>query len=181
MPEFDSAGSVFHSRPQHLAALLAERAEPARLWRVEELGAIFRHQLSAPVMVDLGGFDPATALRLRHLSEAQGLVLKSFGELFRHPAPPLELLQLTKDFAKLNRDHPESCLPPEIALALYYLAIAAAWVRLGKRITQLPDAELRRGLAWTRGQSWVEGETRELLDAALAGLPAAGGGTEAKA
>ena len=173
MPEFDSAGSVFKSRPQHLAALLAERAEHGRLWRTDELGAIFRHQMAAPVIVDLGGFDPATALRLKSLSEAQGLVLKSFAELFHHPAPPLELLQLTKDFAKLNLDHPESCLPPEIAAALYYVGIATALVRLDQRISQLSDADLRRGLSWVRDQTWVDADTRELLGRALAKLPTA--------
>ncbi len=167
MSEFDPARSVFKSRPKALAALLAVREERGRLWRPDELGAIFRHQMTAPVMVDLGGFDPPTAVRLKNLSEAQGLVLKSFGELFRHPAPPVELLELTKDFAKLNLDHPDSTLPSEIAAALYYTSIAAALVRLDTRITQLKDAELRRGLQWTREQPWTDPETKKLVAKAL--------------
>jgi hypothetical protein len=61
MSEFDSAGTLFKSAPKSLAAFLAAGEERARLWRPEELGAIFRHQMSAPILVDLGGFDPATA------------------------------------------------------------------------------------------------------------------------
>ncbi len=88
MSEFDSAGALFKSAPKSLAAFMAAGDERARLWRPEELGAIFRHQMSAPMLVDLGGYDPATADRLKTLSEAQSLLLKSFLELFLHPVPP---------------------------------------------------------------------------------------------
>jgi len=174
MAEFDTAGSVFKSRPKSLATLMAARREQGRLWRPDELAAIFRHQLSAPVMLDLGGFDPGAAVKLKVLSEAQGLLLKSFSELFEHPAPPIELLEATKEFAKLNLDHPESCLPREIAAVLYYTSIAAAVVRLDRRISQLPEAELRRGLLWARDQEWVDGKTRDLLNEALAKLSSSG-------
>jgi hypothetical protein len=163
MSEFDSVESVFQGQPKNLAALLEASGEETRLWRPEELAAIFRHQLSAPVLVDLGGYDPGTAGRLKKLSEAQNLLLKSFSDLFRHPGPPLELLELTKDFAKANMDHAQSSLPGEVAAALYYTSIAAALVRLDARISRLPEAELRRGLLWTGRQSWLDAETRQLL------------------
>jgi hypothetical protein len=163
MSEFDSAGSVFQRQPKSLAALLKASGEGVRLWRPEELTAIFRHQMSAPVLVDLGGYDPGTAARLKRLSDAQSLLLKSFSDLFHHPAPPLELLELTKDFAKANMDHAQSSLPGEVAAALYYTSIAAALVRLGARITRLADAELRRGLLWTSDQVWLDAETKQLL------------------
>jgi hypothetical protein len=118
------------------------------------------------MLVDLGSFDPRTANKLKIVSEAHGLLLKSFSDLFHHPAPPLELLELVKDFAKANLDHPESGLPDEIASALYYTSIASALVKLDKRITRLPDADLRRGLTWAREQGWLDGATRDLLGAA---------------
>jgi hypothetical protein len=170
MAEFDSAALVFRSRPKHLAALMTTGGERDRLWRPEELAAIFRHQMSAPVLVDLGGFDAGTAARLNILSEAQGLLLKSFSELFRHPAPPLELLERTKDFAKLNLDHSESGLPSEIAGMLYYLSIATALVSLDRRISQLSEADLRRGLLWARDQGWIDDTARGMLVKALARL-----------
>src|SRR5208337_2900138 len=107
MSEFDSASAVSKSPVNKLAALMAAGRERDRLWRTDELAAIFRHQMSAPVLVDLGGFDPRTAARLKNLSEAQSLVLRSFADLFRHPSPPVEVLELVKDFAKANMDHPE--------------------------------------------------------------------------
>ena len=174
MSEFDSAESVFQRQPKSLAALLEASGERVRLWRPEELGAIFRHQMSAPVLVDLGGYNPGTAARLKTLSAAQGLLLKSFSDLFHHPAPPLELLELTKDFAKANMDNAQSSLPGEVAAALYYTCIAAALARLDARITRLPEAELRRGLLWTGEQTWLDKETKQLLLQAAAKIAPSG-------
>ena len=168
MSDFDSSASVFKSRAKKLASLLATGEERAKLWRPDELAAIFRHQMSAPMLVDLGTFDSRTAARLRTLSEAQGLLLKSFGDLFHHPAPIIELLELVKDFAKANLDHPDSGLPGEIAAALYYTSIAAALVRLDARISQLGDLDLQRGFRRTMGQAWLDEKTKELLAQALA-------------
>jgi hypothetical protein len=178
MPEFDSAGTLFKSAPKSLAAFLAAGAERARLWRPEELGAIFRHQMSAPILMDLGGFDPATAGRLKTLGAAQGLLLNSFLDLFLHPVPPIEMLSLTKEFAKANMDHPDSTLPNEVASVLYYASIAAALARLDRRISQLADAELKRGFSWAGGQPWIDPQIKRLLDTASQKLapPAAQGG-----
>ena len=167
MSEFDSAGTLSKSPPKSLAAFLAAGEERARLWQPEELGAVFRHQMSAPILVDLSGLDPATAARLQTLSQAQSLLLKSFLDLFLHPVPPIELLTLSKDFAKGNMEQPDSSLPNEVAAVLYYLSIAAALVRLGRRITQLGDPELKRGLEWAKGKTWVEAPLQKLLDEAL--------------
>ncbi len=172
MSEFDSSAAVSKSRAKELAALMASGEERARLWRPEELAAIFRHQLSAPMLVDLGGFDARTEKKLKLVSEAQGLLLKSFSDLFHHPAPPVELLELVKNFAKANLDHPESGLPGEIAAALYYISIASAFARLDSRISQLPDADLRRGLTWTIEQRWLDESAKGILAEALKKLPA---------
>ncbi len=167
MPDSDSSSAVFKSRAKELAALMATSEERARLWRPDELAAIFRHQISAPMLVDLGSFDPRTATRLKTVSEAQGLLLRSFADLLHHSAPPVELLKLVKDFAKANLDHPESGLPTEIASVLYYTSIASALVHLDMWISKLPDADLRRGLDWTLAQTWLDDATKELLAKAL--------------
>jgi hypothetical protein len=167
MSEFDSSASLIKSRAKELSSLMASGDERGPLWRADELAALFRHQMSAPILMDLGSFDPRTANQLKTLAVAQGLLLSSFADLFNHPAPPLPLLQLVKDFAKANMDHPESGLPAEIAVTLYYLSIAAALVRLDQRITQLPDADLRRGLELTAKQAWLDDKTKALLADAM--------------
>jgi len=167
MSEFDSSAALFKGRAKQLAALMASGDERGPLWRADELAAMFRHQMSAPMLMDLGSFDERTASQIKTLSGAQGLLLSSFADLFNHPSPPVQLLQLVKDFAKANMDHPESGLPSEIASTLYYSSIAAALVHLGKRISQLPDVDLKRGLGWTAEQSWLDEKTKALLSGAI--------------
>lgn len=167
MSEFDSSAALAKGPPGKLSSLMASAEERGPLWRADELAAMFHHQMSAPVLMDLGGFNPGVANQLKALTAAQGLLLSSFGDLFNHPNPPAQLLQLVKDFAKSNLDHPESGLPGEIAMALYYASIAAALVRLNQRISKLSDAELRRGLRRTQEQPWLDERTRLLLADAL--------------
>ena len=175
MSDFDSSAALTKSRAKELAALMSTTDDSGPLWRADELAALFRHQMSAPMLMDLGSFDPRTANQLKTLASAQGLLLSSFSDLFNHPSPPLPLLQLVKDFAKANMDHPESGLPREIATAVYYLSIAAALLRLNEQISQLPNADLLRGLRWTLEQKWLDEKTRALLNGAVEKLSAAGG------
>lgn len=170
MSEFDSSAALFKSHAKDLASLMASGDERGPLWHADELAAMFRHQLSAPVLMDLGSFDARTAAQLKILSAAQGLLLSSFADLFSHAQPPVQLLELVKEFAKANIDHPESGLPREIATVLYYASIAAALVRLDKRISQLPDPDLLRGLRWTTEQAWLDEKTKALLAAAIGKL-----------
>ena len=147
----DSTEAVRKAAPQRVAAVMALDASPVQ-WKPQELAAIFRHQMTAPLLVDLGAMDPALAGQFRALAEGSGLLLRSFGQLFQHPEPPLELLRMVKEFAKRNLDQPGSALPSQIASALYYLSIAAALVRWGERISSLSDADLAEGFRWDRAQ-----------------------------
>jgi len=166
MNEFDSQQAVLRSAPERLSAVLHAADGQGRLWQPSELAAIFKHQMSAPVGVDLGVVGPALSGKLRVLCDAEGLLLRSFSDLLHHPAPPLELLELIKDFAKLHRSSAESELPNEIATALYFLSIAASLVRCGKRITRLSDEALNDGFAWLAEQAWLDESGRRLVSEA---------------
>ncbi|MCX6924146.1 MAG: hypothetical protein NT154_13185 [Verrucomicrobia bacterium] len=167
----ESKNGIDKASPARLASVLALDTDSPRVWRPEELGAVFQHQMASPVSVDLGSLDPGLTGKLRTLTDASGLLLKSFRDLFQHPAPPLELLRLVTDFAKLNREQRESLLPSDVATVLYYLSIAAALVRWDERISALSDDELRRGFAWANSQNWIDEPARELLGSASEKLP----------
>jgi hypothetical protein len=167
----NSTSDIMKASSAKVAGIMAVGETPARVWRPDELAAVFRHQMAAPVSVDLAALDPTLSGQLRVLSNATGLLLKSFNELLHHPNPPLELLRMVKDFAKLNRDRSESLLPGEVATVLYYLTIAAALVRLDERITTLSDHELKCGFIWAIEQKWIDDPARELLGLAEGKLP----------
>ena len=169
--------SILDSDPHSMAALLDLGAGDERIWNADELAAILRHQLSAPIQVDLANLEQRLASQLRLAAESQGLLLKSFSDLLHHPNPPLELLKLTKDFAKACRLSREGPLPREIATVLYFASIVVAMVRCHRRITRLDDAATRQGVEQCLAQSWLDAPTRQLFEDGLKAL--AGNGSSA--
>src|SRR5438045_2904635 len=128
---------VLRAEPRRLAYLLDLTEAMTQPWRAQELSAILEHQLSAPMESDLSSEAASDK------GSAQCVHLGTFGYLFHHPAPPIELLRSVKDFAKANRNHPASALPNEIATLLYFTSIAVARTRCGRRITSLSEKEIR--------------------------------------
>ena len=160
----ESIRRVYDSDAQRLVSMMELDTGVQKIWQPEELGAILQHQLSAPVQFDLGSLEKGLARKLKTLSASQGLLLKSFADLLHHPHPPVELLRLTKEFAKVNRSHPDSPLPREIATVLYFAAIVVAMLRCGQRITRLGNDELREGMEWVIAQPWSDESTRSLFN-----------------
>ena len=153
--------NVRHTDPAMLSWLMALDGEVGRGWSEKELGDILRHQLRAPLLFDLGKLSPAGEVELRHFAQAGGRI-ENFGDLLHHPAPPVELLSLVKEFGKSGRTGATG-LPQEIATVLYYASIAAALVHHGRRITRMDDKPLRDGLKWAADQPWVDDATRRVL------------------
>jgi hypothetical protein len=154
---------LHQTEPRLLAQMLAVDGQERRCWLRGELGAVLRHQLAAPVEFDLSRLDPRAARRLHQAMRTSVPRIRSFADLFRHPRPPLTLLELTKQFAKASRNHPEGPLPEEIASVLYYASIVAARLRWGRRITDLDDTALAQALRWGLHQAWVDDKTRTLF------------------
>jgi len=154
----DSTHEPSKSAPQRWGKFL--QIECQRTSRPEEFGEILRHQLSAPLRIDLEHAGPAVPHLVKALAQAELLKIQSFADLLRHPHPPIDLLKLIKDYAKCNRDHPDSHLPGEVAAVIYYLSIVAAWLRCGQKITRLSDQDLQEGVDWVLNLSWVDEETK---------------------
>ncbi len=157
------APDVHKTCPQDLGRLMAPDCGQERLWQPEELEAIFRHQMSAPVQFDLAGIEPGLAAKLSSLTSAEGLLLRSFADLFAHPHPPVELLRMTKDFAKAAIECPDSPLPAEIGRFLYFGSIILARVRCGERVSELDDTAICQGLDWVLAQAWIDESTKGIF------------------
>lgn len=157
-----SARAADNSEPGSLASMLEVGWETGRPWGEGDLAAVLRHQFAAPVGCDLG---PAGA----DASADRRAGIRTFGDLLHHPAPPVELLVLAKDFAKASRADPHAPLPKEIAAVLYFAAIVVARRRCGARISQLSPEELRAGVDWVLAQPWVDAATRGLFGSAGTG------------
>jgi hypothetical protein len=155
--------------PLAISTLLDFRDVTRHAWATEELAAMFRHQLAAPLQLSLGVLSAEVAHQLR-VADPPLNPLMTLGQLFSHERPPIELLKLVKRFAKICRGDPNNPLPSEIVMMMYYGSIAAALTRAAMPISDLPAGALRRGIKWMSNQSWVTAEMRELLREALARL-----------
>jgi hypothetical protein len=167
---------IFRAAPRRLARLLGLGDTGAAEWRPEELRAILEHQLSAPLSLDLPSSGGASREGPEPAATAgtSGKRIETFDDLFHHPAPPVALLRMVKDFAKANCNHPESVLPNEIATLLYYESIVAARTHAGEQISHLTDDELKAGIGWVLVQPWVDAKTRGLFEEGLSALPLRG-------
>jgi hypothetical protein len=139
-------------------------------WRADELGEILKHQLEAPLVFDLGTSDGQVTDDPPAPTDPEASRVSSFGDLFLHPRPPLQLLRLTKRFAKTSDRRKANPLPEEVATVLYYAAIVAALVRHGQRISRVSDSTLREGVEWVLEQGWVTAPLRGLFEEARAAI-----------
>jgi hypothetical protein len=175
-----SDAPIFDDPPSWARLFNLEEAErfPDQSWGADELGSVFRHQMSSPVQFDLHNLARSAAAELETLCAAEGLLIRSFADLLHHPHPPLELLTMTKRFAKVSYHHADAVIPKDIAAVLYYASILVALVRCNRRITDLDDRDLAQGVRWALGLVWLDDSTRQLLNEGLRQLgsqPNAGG------
>jgi hypothetical protein len=143
----------------------AKPDEPS--WSDGDLKAIFGHQWSTPLAVDLSGLDATLADRVGMLASSHGLVLSSFGDLLRHPNPPLALLELSKEFAKRSLYSPFPSIPHDIARVLYFTSIAAAMSHCQRKITTLDNAEVATGIKWSLACEWLTDDAKAVLESGL--------------
>lgn len=153
-----------------LARLISASDPAERIWRPADLGPMLRHQMATAVRFELDGLVPVVARRAFQSAVAQRIAIRSFGDLLRHPYPPVDLLILTKQYARAMLEHPERPLPEEIARVLYYASIVVARMRLGQRISTLGDDALIEGVRALLSQEWLDGPTRSLLHEGLSFL-----------
>lgn len=143
------------------ASLLATALEPGAAWEDQELGQIMAHQLTVSLIDAFPGVLSAEARNA------------SFGQIFESQAPSVALLQQIKMYAKWCRNAVLAPLPPAVATALYYAAIATALVRCRVRITQLPSSELCDGFHWLMAREWVPARLKLLAVEGMMQLEAA--------
>lgn len=137
-------------------------------WTRDELAAIFRHQLTTCLAKDLADAGIRHAVAIEELASKASPAIRTFADLFGAAKPPIELLQLTKRFAKARRSEQQSSLPAEIATGIYFLAIVTARQRCQTNITQLGEEELSVGAGWVARQPWCDEKSRLILDEFLA-------------
>src|SRR5205814_2229651 len=80
--------------------LIDPSQRPASEWLPEELAAILRHQLNAPLYVDLAALVPDVLRQLKSAGTTAEQLGQRFGELLLSPNPPIELLQAVRQMSR---------------------------------------------------------------------------------
>jgi hypothetical protein len=158
--------TIFFSRPERLARILTVDDTAANLWTPEEMQAMWRHQYSAPIDVDLDSVVSVQATQLRKCPSIAEFRSKTFAEVLTHVSPPIELLKLIKEFAKQTLQNAEERQLKSIASALYYASYAAGLMRHRQQIGSMSFDELRPGFDWMLDQPWMDPQTRKLVSEA---------------
>lgn len=153
-----------------LGRLLSLAGSAPTHWPATDLVAIWRHQLSAPLLLDLEDSSPDATRTINAIRANPTRSLERFEQLLADPNPPPELLQMIKEFAKQKRSHADAAFPEEVATVLYYSSIALALMRCDVRITGMNDWILVEGFQWCVGQTWLDDQTLTLLRDALSRL-----------
>jgi hypothetical protein len=125
-------------------------AEPERdeLWDPSELQLVLDDHLKVPlvdVLAELNEDTTQLVALARKTAGSSDEPLKALGDLFAHPAPPIELLDAVKRWGRRATRDEASSLPSEITSLVYFAAIAAALVRHNQRISKSDDATLQYG------------------------------------
>ncbi len=147
--------SAFELKSVQLARLLelSGDAEPASDAATEEL---LRGLLGRPVPQSAG--------------VPSGTAGRPCGEVLLDAGTGADVLAAVKEYAKdlVRRAGSESEVA--VATALYYAAIAAAFVHAGTKITEHSDERVAEGLADLESRAWLPAELRQLFESARAAL-----------
>ncbi len=126
-------------------------------WRESDFPSLWNHQLNSPLSSELEAhriIPPGHAV-------AAG---QTFQSALLTDAASLELIGLVKQYAQALRDGDNAALPKEVALMLYYLALATAWTRHRRRLSSLPLEKLMEGWTWASSRIWIDSQTRTCLE-----------------
>ena len=93
----------------------------------------------------------------------------SFSQLILNPDSDLLVLRRIKDFAKEWRKEAASDLERDVIAAIYYAAIASAFVYHGQRISSFSRDALIKTFSSLIAKKWLTGDLRTLFKKAIDG------------
>jgi hypothetical protein len=138
-------------------------------WNGQDLAAMLRHQLAAPLEFDLSSVEMKGAEAKKRGTTLTGAArerIKSFEDLLFHREPPLALLKLSKEFFKRRlQECKKDSGEWNVAYLLYLLSILAVGNRASK-ISSLTPSDLRKGMKWALERRWMNEKTRQFVELA---------------
>jgi len=136
-----------------LRSLLDSTEELDVPWEAEDLPAILKHQLSAPLGGELEAIAPGRSTAMVRRAETLGI--HSLADVLAHPGPPIEILQSFKQWAKEEMAAKHSGLPEAVLKVIYTATILKGLVTGNRDFTTLSHFEIQKSVRWCLAQSWL--------------------------
>jgi hypothetical protein len=95
----------------------------------------------------------------------------SIGELLQDPKTGTAVLKEVKQYAKARGNQATSEREKDVFLAIYFAAIAGAWVYRRECITQHADEDMARFLVHYASVEWIPSSLRDLFQSATPSVP----------
>lgn len=149
-----------------LAGLLKIATQQVEVWEENDLPSLWQHQLDTALEEDMCSLAPESRATFAATIASGEAAPETYRELITAKRPPIALLSELKNYAKKMQAKTDF-LPREIGLALYYVSIALAQVRLHMSISSLDRKALDKAFTWGAGQEWLDDDTRELFNTAM--------------
>lgn len=156
-----------HRKIQRLAKLLDLRDDEPSTWSDEQHAASFQLQMALPLRTALADVSPRMTALLSLVAGENNQPIVTLGDLFEHPQPPIEILQIVKEWATQCMQKKNDDIPPRVAPVIYLAAVAAAFVKCQHRLTRSDDTDLQVTFRQALGASWITGSIRHLFQNAL--------------
>ena len=141
--------SAVESTRSHWSSLFDPEPQSDKLWTAAELQVLLDQQLSQPLSEIFSELDEVSRPQLppvQAANDSSAAPLVTLLDLFTHPAPPLDVLEAVKRWARRATRDDASSLPLKVSSLIYFATIAAGLVQLDKRITKSDNQTLRFGL-----------------------------------
>lgn len=135
-------------------------AEDAVTWNDRDLASLLRHQLNLPLSHLASLVLPAESSNLE-VDNSQPCATLS--ELFAATNPSVSILRQVKDVCKLLARSSDAPIPKEVAIVLYYAAIATTLLRTNESISTSSSESLSEGLFRVLAIPWCTPELRRLF------------------
>ncbi len=149
-------------RPGQLAELFNLDGFECR-WTEVDLAALWSQQLKRGILEDLVSEYPESATHFEQMCREALPRVETFAELLGGSSVPVALIDAVRRAVKNRVSSSRGTGIDLIARALYFAAIAVL-IRSGARqVTKLSEGELSAGFSWVLGQSWVDGNTQQVV------------------
>ena len=155
---------------QRLARLLNWSEDEHCPWSIEQLTALFEHQLKTSLCEQFPEVSPRLTAGLLKSASDQNEPIVTLDDLLKHPSPPIEVLRAVKDWATHSMRSKNNKTPRQIAPIIYLAAVAVALVRCDERISRSEDMDLEATFRQALEATWTGDQIRQIFRLALAAL-----------